>query len=157
MLRAFADDAQLQTALNDAGFELIGIGQGNLKALKGWGKLNRWPLGKLYSDFEQPSLPAFAALGANFRGKPTTCCKVAKDALKGTLHGLRVVVGGCRTKSQQMRTHYPCIAHTCFWWGVFAPSIMMTVIEIVIRAIPPSIPTLPPISKITWAGHLHSD
>ena len=95
MLRAFADDAQLQTALNDAGFELIGIGQGNLKALKGWGKLNRWPLGKLYSDFEQPSLPAFAALGANFRGKPTTCCKVAKDALKGTLHGLRVVVGGC--------------------------------------------------------------
>ena len=62
--------------------------------MKSWAKLQKFP-GKIYSDKNQPNLPAFAALGANFKGKPQTCCRVARDAMVGTVHALNLVVCGC--------------------------------------------------------------
>ena len=41
---------------------------------------------------DQPALPAFEALGANFKGKRQNCCKVTADAILGTFHALRVVI-----------------------------------------------------------------
>jgi hypothetical protein len=78
-------------ALVENGWSLVGIGQGQLKALKSWGRMNKFP-GTLYSDLEQPSLPAYAALGARFKGNPQSCLSTFRQAVLGTLHGLRVVV-----------------------------------------------------------------
>jgi hypothetical protein len=80
----------LQEALASSGFKLVGIGQGNLKALKSWARLNKWP-GELYSDMDQPKLPAFAALGAVFKPDPTPCSKTCWRALLGTAFGISVV------------------------------------------------------------------
>ena len=94
MLRAFIDNEQLQKALFAGGWKLVGIGQGNIKALRSWGRLNRWP-GLLYADQQQPDLPVFAALGANFKGDPVPCSRTCTDALVGTCHGISVVWGKC--------------------------------------------------------------
>lgn len=94
MLREFLDNAPLQKALSDGGWKLVGIGQGELKALRSWGRLNRWP-GALYADQQQPELPAFAVLGANFQGDPVSCGKLCKDAVLGCCHGVSVVWCTC--------------------------------------------------------------
>jgi hypothetical protein len=93
VLRAFLDDARLRAALEASGYELVGIGQGELKALRSWGRLNKWP-GALYSDTDQPRLPAFAALGATFRPEPAPCAKTCARALVGTWFALSMIL--CR-------------------------------------------------------------
>lgn len=76
--------------LKAGGWKLIGIGQGELKALKSFARLNDWP-GEFYSDMDQPKLPAFAALGANFKGDPTSCARLIKDTFVGCYFGIEVV------------------------------------------------------------------
>jgi len=93
-MRAFIDDVPLQKALSGGGWQLVGIGQGDIRALRAWGRLNRWP-GALYADQKQPDLPAFAALGANFKGDAVPCSRLCADALLGCCHGVSLVWCTC--------------------------------------------------------------
>ena len=79
-------------AINSGGWSLVGIGQGELKAFRSWARLLKVPATiRLYSDMTQPSLPAFAHLGANFRGERIGCGKLTVRTIKGTIFALRML------------------------------------------------------------------
>lgn len=104
--------------MDAGGFALVGIGQGDPRALKSWARLNKWP-GAFYSDTAVPHLPAYVALGARFEGTQKTCCKVTEESLVGSAHGLNVVFcQGCPPNLDLIRAGTPLNANVLVQSGV---------------------------------------
>ena len=78
----------MTAALGDGGWKLVGIGQGDLKALKGWAKLVKFS-GTLYADQAQPELPAFKALEGRYADLAAAGCgHVCKESCIGSGYAL---------------------------------------------------------------------
>ena len=83
------DREDLLERLRNGGWELVGIGQGDFRALRTFGRMTKFP-GTLYTDLDQPTLPAYRALGALGGGKDS-CGFICEQIFKGTALGIKRV------------------------------------------------------------------
>ena len=65
----------------------MALGQGDHRALRAFARMTKFD-GVLVTDLQQPSLPAYRALGAHRKGKDD-CSFIFEQAVMGTYHGIR--------------------------------------------------------------------
>jgi len=102
VLKRFLEVEALREAIGAGGWTLVGLGQGDPRALKSWGRLNKWP-GALYTDQDQPKLPAFVMLGANFKMPQAPCSRLCKDFCFGLCSAIATVWCSCPPKFDLQR------------------------------------------------------
>ena len=87
-------NTELSVALAAGGWNVIGLGQGDFRALRSFGRMSKFQ-GQLVTDAE-PKLPAYQLLGAVEKGKDG-CSFACEQAFIGLYHGLKKVVFEGRT------------------------------------------------------------
>ena len=87
-------NTELSVALAAGGWNVIGLGQGDFRALRSFGHMSKFQ-GQLVTDAE-PKLPAYQLLGAVEKGKDG-CSFACEQAFIGLYHGLKKVVFEGRT------------------------------------------------------------
>ena len=86
---------ELNAALAAGGWNVIGLGQGDFRGLRSFGRMSKFQ-GQLVTDLAQPKLPAYQLLGAVDKGKDG-CRFACAQAFVGAYHGLKKVVFEGRT------------------------------------------------------------